>query len=620
MRVVHVVRQFNPGIGGLENFVLSLAKQQRMEGVNAEVVTLDRLFSKPSTRLLRHDSVEGVPVHRIGFFGSSRYPIAPEVLSCIEPFDIVHVHGVDYFCDFLAATRLLHRKPLVLSTHGGFFHTKFAGFLKPAFFTPSRVRPCGNTGACLPAAPTMKPFFAKVAKRRLRRIDNGVDTSKFADAASRKFVPTLVYFGRFSSNKGLDRLIDAFDVLRDEVPRARLHIMGRDWDDLLPSLKERIGAARHGTAITVHENPTDDDIRRVIASSSFFVSASQYEGFGLTLVEALAAGLLPMVSPIPSFASILGGSETGAPIKFEDAEAAGKEMATFITESAKGYGARRSGAMQLSARYAWPKVARRFVREYEHILGWREREICGVRIRPLTRTGALSEIERALTSGKRVNVSFANAHTLNIASANDEFRAALQSFLVLNDGVGVDIASRYKFGRPFAANLNGTDFVPDFLASTRHRLRIYLVGTSDATVNKAAERLRARYPRHVLVGCRNGFFADAADAEETCRQIRAAQRGLPARWHGQSVARALDRTIRRQDGSRLLFGVGALFDFEAGSVRRAPSWVRQLRCEWIYRLLQEPRRLARRYVIGNLGFLFRVLAEARRVPVYTQER
>ena len=620
MRVVHVVRQFNPGIGGLENFVLSLAKQQRMEGVNAEVVTLDRLFSKPSTRLLRHDSVEGVPVHRIGFFGSSRYPIAPEVLSCIEPFDIVHVHGVDYFCDFLAATRLLHRKPLVLSTHGGFFHTKFAGFLKPVFFhivTRASLRQYRRVFAC---SANDEAIFRRVAKRRLRRIDNGVDTSKFAGAASRKFVPTLVYFGRFSSNKGLDRLVDAFVILRDAIPRARLHIMGHDWDDLLPSLKERIGAARHGTAITLHENPTDDDIRRVIASSSFFVSASQYEGFGLTLVEALAAGLLPMVSSIPSFASILGGSETGAPIKFEDAEAAGKEMATFLTESAKGYGARRSKAMQLSARYAWPKVARGFVREYEHILGWREREICGVRIRPLTRTRALSEIERALTSGQRLNVSFANAHTLNIASANDQFRAALQSFLVLNDGVGVDIASRYKFGHPFAANLNGTDFVPDFLASTRHRLRIYLVGTSDVAVNKAAERLRARYPRHVLVGCRNGFFADPADAEESCRQIRAARADCVLVGMGNPLQELWIDQFGAKTGARLLFGVGALFDFEAGSVRRAPSWVRQLRCEWIYRLLQEPRRLARRYVIGNLGFLFRVLAEARRVPVYTQER
>ena len=60
--------------------------------------------------------------------------------------------------------------------------------------------------------------------------------------------------------------------------------------------------------------------------------------------------------------------------------------------------------------------------------GRREREICGVRIRPLTRTGALSGIERALTSGQRLNVSFANAHTLNIASANDEFRAVLKNF------------------------------------------------------------------------------------------------------------------------------------------------------------------------------------------------
>ena len=56
-------------------------------------------------------------------------------------------------------------------------------------------------------------------------------------------------------------------------------------------------------------------------------------------------------------------------------------MASFVREAAKGYGARRARAMQLASRYAWPKVARRFVREYEHLLGWREREIFGVRIR-----------------------------------------------------------------------------------------------------------------------------------------------------------------------------------------------------------------------------------------------
>ena len=618
MRVVHIVRQFYPGVGGLENFVLSLAKQQRLEGVSAEVVTLDRLYTKPSVRLLRHDSVEGVPVHRIAFFGSSRYPIAPKVLSHIEPFDIVHVHGIDFFCDLLAATRVLHRKPLVLSTHGGFFHTNFARFLKPMYFntvTRTSLRQYRRIFAC---SANDETIFRKVAGRRLVRIDNGVDTNKFAGLASRKFVPTLVYFGRLSANKGLDRLVDAFDVLCDELPKARLHIMGRDWDDVLPDLKERIHAARHGTAVTIHEEPSDDAIRRVIAASSFFVSASRYEGFGLTLVEALAAGLLPIVSPLPSFVSILGGFGTGTPVQYDDAESAGKEMASFIRESAKGYGTRRGEAMQLASPYSWPKVARRFVREYEDLLGWREREIFGIRIRPMSRKRALSVVDHAFAAGQRLNVSFANAHTLNMAATNDSFRAVLQNFLVLNDGLGVDIASRYKFGKPFSANLNGTDFVPDYLAFTHHRLRIYLVGTSDAAVAKAAERLRMRYPHHTVVGGRNGFFAGPEDIEETCRTIRAAQADCVLVGMGNPLQELWIDEFGAKTGAKLLFGVGALFDFEADAVRRAPMWIRRIRCEWVYRLLQEPRRLARRYIVGNFKFLLRVLLEARQVPLYRQ--
>ena len=255
MRVAHVVRQFYPGVGGLESFVLALAKQQRLEGVNAEVVTLDRLFTNLGTKLARYDSVEDVPVRRIGFSGSTRYPIAPDVLSSIKPFDIVHVHGIDFFCDYLAATQLLHRKPLVLSTHGGFFHTNFARSLKTAFFhtvTRASLLLYGRVVAC---SANDEVIFRKVAGRRFLRIDNGVDTAKFADLASRNVTPNLVYFGRFSSNKGLYRLIDAFDAMCDEIPKARLHLMGRDWDNLLPALNEQIAAARHPAPITFTSIP-----------------------------------------------------------------------------------------------------------------------------------------------------------------------------------------------------------------------------------------------------------------------------------------------------------------------------------------------------------------------------
>ena len=123
MRVVHVVRQFPPSVGGLENFVISLAKQQQKQGLDVSILTLNRIKMDSKTVLSKHDVIEGIPVRRIGFVGSFRYPIAPGVLRQIADADIVHVHAVDFFCDFLALTRPLHRKPLVLTTHGGFFHT-----------------------------------------------------------------------------------------------------------------------------------------------------------------------------------------------------------------------------------------------------------------------------------------------------------------------------------------------------------------------------------------------------------------------------------------------------------------------------------------------------------------
>jgi alpha-1,3-mannosyltransferase len=612
VRVVHVVRQFHPGVGGIESFVLALAKQQRLQGLDAQVVTLDRLFTRPAVRLPAHDSVEGVPVRRIEFSVSSRYPIAPGVRSCIETFDIVHVHGVDFFCDYLALVRWRHRKCLVLSTHGGFFHTAFASALKTLFFhtvTRWSLRRYARVFAC---SVNDEALFRKVTGRQLVRIDNGVDTAKFADHAARTFTPTLVYFGRFASNKGLERLIAAFDVLCDRRPDARLHLMGRDWDGLLPALQGCIRAARHGSRISMHVDPSDADIRSVIAESSFFVSASRYEGFGLALVEALAAGLVPIVARIPSFANILGETgKFGHLVDFDDAELAGTQMADFIAETGTRYGALRLAAMALADAYAWQQVAPRFVREYERVLGWREREILGVKIRPMNREQAIAHIDRGLDAGQPLNVSFANAHTLNVASTNERFRDALQNFLVLNDGVGVDIASRVKFGRPFVANLNGTDFVPDYLELARHRLRIYLVGTTDAIVAKAAQELQLLYPRHTIVGWRNGFFSGADEVESTCRNIRTAGADCVLVGMGNPLQELWIAEHGDKTGARLLFGVGALLDFRAGQVQRAPTWVRNLRCEWIYRLLQEPRRLARRYLVDNFVFLARVLADVR---------
>src|SRR5262249_50857585 len=161
---------------------LSLSSQQRKCGVEAEVLTLNRDFRDPRVRLPGRDVVEGVPVRRIGYAGSRRYPIAPGALRHLRGFDIVHVHAVDFFCDFLAWTAPVHRKPLAISTHGGFFHTSFARSLKQYYFrtvTRASLTRYSRVFACSAADAAT---FAPVAAQRLRVIENAVDTRKFAMA------------------------------------------------------------------------------------------------------------------------------------------------------------------------------------------------------------------------------------------------------------------------------------------------------------------------------------------------------------------------------------------------------------------------------------------------------
>jgi hypothetical protein len=97
MKIVHVVRQFHPAVGGLEYVVLEIVKSQIARGHIVKVVTLDRIFNATvQPTLPSRDAVAGAEVIRIPFFGSTRYPFAPSVIRHITDADIVHVHAIDF--------------------------------------------------------------------------------------------------------------------------------------------------------------------------------------------------------------------------------------------------------------------------------------------------------------------------------------------------------------------------------------------------------------------------------------------------------------------------------------------------------------------------------------------
>ena len=315
------------------------------------------------------DEVRGIGVRRIGYWGSRRYPVAPAGVLGLRSYDIIHVHGVDFFCDYLAATSGLHGIPLVLSTHGGFFHTPRYRQLKELFFNVITRWSLKRYCMVLASSINDEEIFRPIAGARLHRIDNGVDTSKLANAASNTFNPALIYFGRFSSNKGLSALISTFLSLKKLVPEASLHLVGNDYDGVLPKMQAQISNALITGSIHIYTKVDDTGLRAILNRCSVFVSASEYEGFGLTLVEGMSAGLIPIVSRIPSFKAIIKKAQIGIVLDFTNHERAACEIALYMDRIKADYAAMRSTANRASHDYSWVQVAKEFYTCYSRILG-----------------------------------------------------------------------------------------------------------------------------------------------------------------------------------------------------------------------------------------------------------
>jgi len=367
--IVHVVRQFHPNRGGLEDFVSNLVLEQVRRGHTVRVVTLDRLFGAPDVVLPGRDTHHGAEVVRIPWRGSSRYPLAFGFAPHLADAGLVHVHAIDFFFDAVALWRRFHRRPTVATTHGGFFHTGAHARLKELWFAgPTRfsahaydaVVACGAADA---------DRFAPIAGDRLVRIDNGVDLSKFAERASPVATRSLVTIGRFSSNKRIDRLLDALRVLVDRDARWRLTIVGvaadLDGDDLR---REIAGRGLEG-AVDLRVDLDNDAVAATLADASLFVSASQFEGFGIALIEAASAGLVPVVHRNESFVRLAVEHPGVVLTDFADpARAADAITAAHHELETRGETLRAALAASV-ADYAWPRVAERYEAVYRRA-GW----------------------------------------------------------------------------------------------------------------------------------------------------------------------------------------------------------------------------------------------------------
>ncbi|MHC8400572.1 WecB/TagA/CpsF family glycosyltransferase [Pseudomonas sp. MDT1-17] len=224
------------------------------------------------------------------------------------------------------------------------------------------------------------------------------------------------------------------------------------------------------------------------------------------------------------------------------------------------------------------------------------------KLRVVSDLGDEQELIDALSRTESTTVlGFVNAHAMNLVAGNTDYYNALSAAdVLLRDGSGMAILFR-RLGLEPGLNLNGTDFIPKLLAAFKGR-RVAFWGTEEPFLANAVQRSEAIYAVNV-VSAHHGF----AEVDIYLNLARQSQPELVVLGMGMPKQEAVAARLAVSGVPCLVVCGGAILDFLGGKVTRAPLWVRRLGCEWVFRLIGEPKRLFSRYVVGNPTFLLRTL-------------
>ena len=331
------------------------------------------------------------------------------------------------------------------------------------------------------------------------------------------------------------------------------------------------------------------------AESTMYIFPSHFEGFGLSLLEAMHAGLPCACSNNSSLGEL--GRDAAELFDPASPEEIARSMEKILSDLSYQQELSRKGR-EKAALFSWKNTADNLMNIYYN----RTAAIFGVPFFSGTMEESLQKIDFFIKSRQSHHIAFINAHCLNLAYKDESYKQVLKDCsAVFADGIGAKIGSS-MLGFKVEENVNGTDMFP-LLAQKPYR--IYLFGGSPEVAKTALEKARAIGGKADFIGCTDGFFkgkseeqlfAELADLKPDLLLVAM---GVPKQemWINQNLARLPGCTA---------IGVGGLLDFVSERIPRAPLWMRKANIEWCFRLYCEPARLFKRYIIGNPLFIARV--------------
>ena len=375
---------------------------------------------------------------------------------------------------------------------------------------------------------------------------------------------------------------------------------------------------------------TIEELSYLYRAATLFVFPSFYEGFGFPVVEAMAHGT-PVLSSDRSSLLEVGYKSV---VTFDPSSP--KKISNAIVSTLRNPSKQKrliEKGYQRASEFSWGMSAMRLLKymkkepiplyntEYlkeisEKVIHLERRELFGISFINAS-TGKVLEIFSHIFSMKeRAKFSFINANTINIAQKNLPFKSALmETNYLLPDGIGMKIACLFG-GFSMYENLNGTDLFPHLMEYFgSHQKSVYFLGSKPGIVEKMGDILKDDYPTLKVAGAHHGYFSKEEKSKKLniVEVINKAKPDVLMVGMGSPTQEIWVQKNFDKLKAKVVITVGGLFDFQSHSKKRAPIWMRKSGMEWAFRLMLEPGRLWRRYLIGNVVFLARLLAKRSQI-------
>lgn len=448
----------------------------------------------------------------------------------------------------------------------------------------------------------------------------GLPSAFQRSATKRPSGSSILYISRIEHpGKNHVRLIEAYGRLPRVLAEAHpLVLAGADWKDAA-LVHAAAARCRNSDLVRFTGFVPDGEIEALWERTGFYVFPSLYEGFGLTLAEAMARGVPCACSSNGSLGEI-GGD---AAVKFdpESIDSIADALEKLLSEPQSERDARISRGLERTEKFSWQRHAAG-VAELVSGAGHRRRSFVPLFGIPVARLTTAETVGTILDWARQGRARREAGHPVGpprvVATANVDFvvnavpwrpwrrggellQCLRAADIVTADGMPIVALSRLV-GDPLPERVAGSDMTPELCrACAAEGLRFYVLGGTDDSLREAFSRLGLS-ASPAIAGTDSSRVDLDGDQSETLRRIANARPDILFVALGNPKQELwIRRNLSRIDAP-VAIGVGGSFNFVAGRVKRAPLWMQRCGLEWVHRIVQEPGRLWRRYAVGIVKF------------------